>query len=211
MPSASTRDRIIDAALRAFGTRGYDATSLDALAAELGIRKQSILYYFNSKEALLDAAIDEAGDEMIASLERALAGPAQGWDRVDSVVRSVFRLAARRPELLGLLREVSRLGPPSATRFTAILGPFIERATGFLEEGMDAGLLRQQDARLLILTSYSTVVGLATEVEVLRALGVEPTPRALLKQRAGLLDFLRAALLPPDSPDWSSQAVPAGP
>ena len=211
MPSASTRDRIIDAALRAFGTRGYDATSLDALAAELGIRKQSILYYFNSKEALLDAAIDEAGDEMIASLERALAGPAQGWDRVDSVVRSVFRLAARRPELLGLLREVSRLGPPAATRFTAILGPFIERATGFLEEGMDAGLLRQQDARLLILTSYSTVVGLATEVEVLRALGVEPTPRALLKQRAGLLDFLRAALLPPDSPDWSSQAVPAGP
>jgi TetR/AcrR family transcriptional regulator len=211
VPSASTRDRVIDAALRAFGTRGYDATSLDALAAELGIRKQSILYYFNSKEALLDAAIDEAGDEMIASLERALAGPAQGWDRVDSVVRSVFRLAARRPELLGLLREVSRLGPPAATRFTAILGPFIERATGFLEEGMDAGLLRQQDARLLILTSYSTVVGLATEVEVLRALGVEPTPRGLLKQRAGLLDFLRAALLPPDSPDWSSRAAPAGP
>jgi TetR/AcrR family transcriptional regulator len=76
---------------------------------------------------------------------------------------------------------------------------------------MDAGLLRQQDARLLILTSYSTVVGLATEVEVLRALGVEPTPRALLKQRAGLLDFLRAALVPPDSPYSSSQAVPAGP
>ena len=211
MPSASTRDRVVDAALRAFGTRGYDATSLDALAAELGIRKQSILYYFNCKEALLDAAIDEAGEEMIASLERALAGPAHGWDRVDSVVRSVFRLAARRPELLGLLREVSRLGPPAATRVTAILGPFIERATGFLEEGMEAGLLRQQDARLLILTSYSTVVGLATEVEVLRALGVEPTPRGLLKQRAGLLDFLRAALLPPDSPDWSSRAAPAGP
>jgi AcrR family transcriptional regulator len=195
VPSASTRDRVIDAALRAFGTRGYETTSLDALAKELGIRKQSILYYFNSKEVLLDAVIDEAGDEMIASLERALAGPAQGWDRVDAVVRSVFRLAARRPELLGLLREVSRLGPPAATRFTAILGPFIERATGFLEEGMDAGLLRQQDARLLLLTSYSTIVGLATEVEVLRALGVEPTPRELVRQRAGLLDFLRAALL----------------
>jgi TetR/AcrR family transcriptional regulator len=198
VPSASTRDRVIDAALRAFGTRGYETTSLDALASDRGIRKQSILYYFNSKEVLLDAVIDEAGDEMIASLERALAGPAQGWDRVDAVVRSVFRLAARRPELLGLLREVSRLGPPPATRFTAILGPFIERATGFLEEGMDAGLLRQQDARLLLLTSYSTIVGLATEVEVLRALGVEPTPRELVRQRAGLLDFLRAALVPPD-------------
>jgi TetR/AcrR family transcriptional regulator len=215
VPSASTRERVIDAALRAFGTRGYETTSLDALAAELGIRKQSILYYFNSKEALLDAVIDEAGDEMIAALEQALAGPSQGWDRVDAVVRSVFRLAARRPELLGLLREVSRLGPPPATRFTAILGPFIERATGFLEEGMDAGLLRQQDARLLLLTSYSTIVGLATEVEVLRALGVEPTPRELVRQRAGLLDFLRAALLPPgtapgDGPALRSRGGRAG-
>ena len=207
MPSASTRDRVIDAALRAFGTRGYETTSLDALATELGIRKQSILYYFNSKEALLDAVIDEAGDEMIASLERALAGSAQGWDRVDAVVRSVFRLAARRPELLGLLREVSRLGPPAATRFTAILGPFIERATGFLEEGMDAGLLRQQDARLLLLTSYSTIVGLATEVEVLRALGVEPTPRELVRQRTALLDFLQAALRPQDSARGNGSVV----
>ncbi len=207
MPTASTRDRVIDAALRAFGTRGYETTSLDALATELGIRKQSILYYFNSKEVLLDAVIDEAGDEMTASLERALAGPAQGWERVDAVVRSVFRLAARRPELLGLLREVSRLGPPAATRFTAILGPFIERATGFLEEGMDAGLLRQQDARLLLLTSYSTIVGLATEVEVLRALGVEPTPRELVRQRAGLLDFLRAALLSHDPAGGNGSVV----
>ena len=196
MPSASTRDRVVDAALRAFGTRGYETTSLDALAGDLGVRKQTILYYFSSKEVLLEAVIDEAGAEMIASLERALSGPEDGWDRVDAVVRSVFRLAARRPELLGLLREVSRLGPPAATKFTEILGPFIARATGFLEEGMDAGLLRQQDARLLLLATYSTVVGVATEVEVLRALGVEPTARAMVRQRAGLLDFLRSALLP---------------
>ena len=91
------------------------------------------------------------------------------------MVRSVFRLAGRRPELLGLLREVSRLGPPSATRFREMLGPFIERATGFLEEGMAAGEFRRQDARLLLLATYSTVIGVATEVEVLRALGVEPT------------------------------------
>jgi AcrR family transcriptional regulator len=196
VPSTSTR--IVDSALAAFGTRGYEATSLDSLALTLGVRKQTILYHFPSKEALLDAVIDEAGAELISVLEEAISGSGEGWPRIDAVVRSVFRLAGRRPELLGLLREVSRLGPPAATRFTAILGPFIERATGFLEEGMDAGLLRQQDARLLILTSYSTVVGLATEVETLRALGVEPTPRALVRHRAGLLAFLRAALLPQD-------------
>ena len=112
------------------------------------------------------------------------------------MIRSVFRLAARRPELLGLMREVSRLGPPAATRLAAILGPFIDRATGFLEAGMAAGELREQDAPLLLLATYSTVVGVATEVEVLRALGVEPTARSMVRQRRAVLEFLRSALLP---------------
>src|ERR1700738_2755685 len=132
MTSASTGDRVVDAAVVAFGGRGYEVTSLDALAAELGVRKQTILYYYPSKDALLDAAIDRAGDELSAALEGALTDAGPGWARVEAIVRSVFRLAGRRPELLGLLREVSRLGPPSATRFREALGPVIERATSFL-------------------------------------------------------------------------------
>jgi len=188
---------VIDAALTAFGTRGYEATSLDSVAAELGVRKQTILYYFNSKEALLDAVIDEAAEELVAVVEGSLSAPDDVWSRVDTVVRSVFRLAARRPELLGLLREVSRLGPPAATRFARILEPVIGRATRFMEEAMAAGEIRQQDSRLLLLATYSTVVGVATEVEVLRALGVEPTARALVRQRSSLREFLRSALMPP--------------
>jgi AcrR family transcriptional regulator len=186
----------VDTALTAFGTRGYEATSLDALAGELGVRKQTILYHFNSKDALLEVVVDEAAHELTAMLEESLAKPGDILSRVDAIVRSVFRLAARRPQLLGFLREVSRLGPPAATRFAAILEPFVKRATGFLEEGMAAGEIRQQDARLLLLATYSTVVGVATEVEVLKALGVEPTARAMVRQRAALSEFLRSALLP---------------
>ncbi len=186
----------MDGAVLAFGSRGYDATSLDALAAELGIRKQTILYYCPSKEALLDAAIDRAAGELSAVLEEALASAGDGWNRVEAIVRSVFRLAARRPELLGLLREVSRLGPPAATRLTAALGPLIDRATVFFESEMDAGSMRRHDPRLLLLAAYSTVIGVATEVEVLRALGYEPTARSLIRRRRELLTFLRSALVP---------------
>jgi AcrR family transcriptional regulator len=194
---ANTRSRVVDAAIDAFGSRGYEASSLDALAGELGVRKQTILYYFPSKEALLDAAIDRTGCELSAALEEALVTAGPGFDRVEAIVRSVFRLAARQPALLGLLREVSRLGPPAADRLTAALGSLIERATTFLQVEMDAGTMRRQDPRLLLLAAYSTVIGVATEVEVLRALGYEPTARSLVRRRAELLDFLRSALVPP--------------
>jgi TetR/AcrR family transcriptional regulator len=191
----ATRERILDAALASFGTRGYEATSLDQLAAGLGLTKQTILHHFGSKERLLDAVLDRSATELADALEAALAKAGPGFERVEALVRAVFRLAARRPELLGLLREVSRLGPPATDRLMAALDPLIERARAFLEAEMEAGNVRRQDARLLLLSAYSTVIGVATEVEVLRAVGVEPTARSLVRRRRELLAFLRSALV----------------
>jgi len=191
---ASTSERILDAALTSFGARGYEATSLDALADQLGVRKQTILYWFPGKEALLDAVVAEAGEELAAVLERTLGRAGPGWSRVEAIVNSVFRLATRRPELLGLVREVSRLGPPASERLLAALQPLMDRATGFLEAEMRAGRMRRQDPRVVLLAAYSTVLGMATEVDVLRALGFQPSARDLVRRRRQLLDFLRSAL-----------------
>lgn len=199
MPGPNTRERILDEASSSFGAKGYEATSLDALAQVLGVTKQAILYHYASKEALLEAVIDRSAAELAATLEEALvvadSAGGGGWGRIEAIVRSVFRLAARRPELLGLFREVTRLGPPAATRLNDALDPLLARATGFLEEEMAAGTMRRQEPRLLLLSAYSAVIGVATEVEVMRALGYEPTLRSLVRRRAELLAFLRSALV----------------
>ena len=191
-----TADRILVAAMAAFGTRGYEATSLDDLARELGIRKQTILYWFPSKEALLEAVVDRCADEVTGRLERGLAGAGDGFGRVEAIVKVMFRLAARHPAMLGFLREVTRLGPPASTRLLGRLEPLVARAAGFLEAEMDAGRMRRRDPRLLLLAAYSMVTGLATEVEVLRAFGEEPNLASLVRRRDELLALLRAALEP---------------
>lgn len=192
---ATTSERILDAALISFATRGYEASSLDALAVGLEIRKQTILYWFPSKEVLLEAVIDRSAIELSTALEASLTTAGSGWSRVEAVVRSVFRLAARRPELLGLVREMGRLGTPAATRFVTAVEPLVQRATGFLEAEMDAGHMRRHEPRLLLLAIYSTVTGMLTEVDVLRAFGEEPTARSLVRRRNEILELLRSALV----------------
>ncbi len=192
---ATTADRILDAALVSFATKGYEASSLDALAAGLGVRKQTILYWFSSKEVLLEAVIDRSAVELSTALEASLSRAGDGWARVEAVVRSVFRLGARRPELLGLVREMGRLGTPAATRLVVAMDPLIRRATDFLEAEMDAGHMRRHEPRLLLLAIYSTVTGMLTEVDVLRAFGEEPTARSLVRRRNEILQLLRSALL----------------
>lgn len=192
---STTSERILDAALVSFATRGYDASSLDALAVGLDVRKQTILYWFPSKEILLEAVIDRSAVELSAALEASLAVADTGWPRVEAVVRSVFRLAARRPELVGLVREMGRTGTPAATRLVTAMEPLVRRASEFLEAEMDAGHMRRHEPRLLLLAIYSTVIGMLTEVEVLRAFGEEPTARSLVRRRNEILDLLRSALV----------------
>ncbi len=190
-----TPERIVEAALRAFGTDGFDRTSLDSLARELGMTKQAILYWYPSKEALLDAVIDFCATELQQRFARALDGAPDGFERVDRIVRTAFRLAARHPAMVGLMREVNRIGPPTSTRLTASVTPLLEAAAGWLGAEMDAGRLRRHDPKLLVLVAYSSVTGLATEVEVLRALGEEPTLASLVRRRDQLIDLLRDALV----------------
>lgn len=59
----ATRDAIIDAAMRAFATRGYRGTSIDSVAAEVGVSRQGVLHHYPSKVALLIAVL-ERRDEL---------------------------------------------------------------------------------------------------------------------------------------------------
>jgi len=194
----TTRDRILDAALRAYGTEGFAVTSLDALADQLGIRKQTILYYFPSKQAVFEAVIDAAAVDLVKAFDEEASRGLVGLDQVEAIVRRVFRLAVARPELLGLIREVTRPGSLSADRLATQIAPVLDRARAFLQREMDAGHLRRSDPEMLLLSLYSTVVGVATELEVQRAMGLPPTLRGTVARRQELTRFLRAALEPAD-------------
>ena len=202
-----TDQRILDTAMRSFGTRGFDVTSLDDLGDELGLAKQTILYWFPSKQALLDAAVARGAAELSEALDRALERAEPEEDRVEVVLRAAFRFAVRRPELLGLVREVSRLGEGRAADLRTRLGPLVDRAQAALVREMDAGTVRRADPAHVLLFTYSMVIGVATDIEAQRALGIDVSIASLARLRRELLAFLRAALSPIGASPSSSVAL----
>ena len=192
---ARTRERILDKALAAFGLRGYDSTSLDDLASDLGITKQAILYHFSSKEHLLTSTIELAVHELGSALSGAANLQARGFQRIEDLVRATFSLAARRSEVLGLVRVVSRQGGDASGELASAMSVMLGEAVRFIEAEMVAGRFRHHEPRMLLLAVYSAVVGVATEPEVMRALGLEPDLRSLVRARRETIEFLRAALI----------------
>lgn len=58
-PTATSREQLLDIALDLFARQGIARTSLNAIAKEAGVTPAMLHYYFNSREQLLDAMIEE--------------------------------------------------------------------------------------------------------------------------------------------------------
>lgn len=192
-----TRQNILDVAGNLFGHRGFDAVSLDQIAAEVGVAKQTLLYWFASKDELIQEVLSETAIELTLVVEAAIrSAPDDPLDRMEAVVKAVFRPAVRRPSLLGLVREISRLPSESSERLTDSLRPLVERAVSWMRAEMDAGRLRRADPALIVALAYATVTGIATEPEALRVVGWNADIVGLRRLRDELIGFLRAALAP---------------
>ena len=59
MDRGNTKQEILEAALELFSVQGFEATSISQIASAVGIRKASLYSHFESKQAILDALVQE--------------------------------------------------------------------------------------------------------------------------------------------------------
>ena len=141
------KSTLVEEAIRQFGRDGYNGASLDQIATAVGVRKQTLLYYFPTKDALLEACLSAAGERLVLEIAQALEGKETYWDRAEAVIHSVFSLAEQWPEFPMFIREAGRLGPDAFARFAGVLDPLRLRAIDFLQAGMDTGEILSRTPR----------------------------------------------------------------
>jgi AcrR family transcriptional regulator len=71
---ARQAERIIQAAYRCVTEHGYSGTSVQRIADDAGVQKRMVLYYFESKERLMEQLVRRVGSRVLARVEEAVAG-----------------------------------------------------------------------------------------------------------------------------------------
>ena len=59
MERGNTKQEILEASLNLFSVQGFEATSISQIAGAVGIRKASLYSHFESKQAILDALVED--------------------------------------------------------------------------------------------------------------------------------------------------------
>jgi AcrR family transcriptional regulator len=127
-------DSLLAVAVAVFNERGFEATSMDELAARLGVTKSAIYHHVPSKVELLRLALDRALDALFAVTEEPGATTGPAIDRLEHVVRGSVRvLAAELPYVTLLLRvrgnsEVERAALQRRREFDRIVTGLVRAA-----------------------------------------------------------------------------------
>ncbi len=160
------RRQIVDAATRVFAGKGFHAANVSDVASLAGVSQGTIYWYFESKESLFAAVLEQATeDSMKLFLELAREEDAEPLAHIRHVIRRFLAQIQAPPDsfrlLVNLWTQPAALASRSATEIVRKL--YHTLIDGFLirlvQDAMDASQIAPGDARAIALVLVTVLDG----------------------------------------------------
>ena len=137
---AYKRERILQEAVALFYARGFTATTLDDIAAALGVTKPFIYTHFRSKTDLLAALCTPTIELSLAAVADAAKRPGTPTKRLYRAVVDFTKVVLQRQANIAIFfREEKHLAPQALAEITALRKQFDRTLSQLLAEGVAAG------------------------------------------------------------------------
>jgi TetR/AcrR family transcriptional regulator len=141
-----SRKRIVHAATREFARWGYDGARMDAIAARARVSKTLLYHYFDSKEGLFIAVMEEIYQVMRQHHQELLLQKLEPAAAIEHLIRSVHRLFVVRQDILTLLNS-ENLYKASHIRKSKVIptlyDPLLDALVDIHRRGAAAGSFRR--------------------------------------------------------------------
>lgn len=195
------REAILDAATALFAERGFGSVSVQEIADAAGTHKTTVLYHFETKEALHEAVLDEALGRIAGAMREFLAGEFRR-DRLEYLLDQNLSFFAAHPQLARLLERELLESSDADAYLRRFVEPIYLPAVASLERAMAAGVIRRVDTALFIHDLHVQLIGYFCHRPLLERLkpGDPFSVEALIARRDHLADQIFRQLAPDAAP-----------
>jgi AcrR family transcriptional regulator len=159
------------AAVRLFSRHGFDGTSVQAIADEVGTSKQALLYHFSSKEGLRAAAIEEMVETWRAALPRFLSALTRKEAPFDEALAEIVSFFRAEPAYARFLMQELLSGAQHPA--ISDVGTWLGFAAGFIRQAQaDGAVAADVDPEAWVINAGTFILS------ALSLLDSEPRPTA---------------------------------
>jgi AcrR family transcriptional regulator len=149
---AYKRERILEEAVKLFYERGFTGTTLDDIAAELGVTKPFIYTHFRGKVELLAALCKPTIELALAAVPNAAARAGTPSERLRIAITDFTKVVLQRqPNIAIYFREEKHLSPEALAEINVLRREFDHLLSDLLLEGTATGEFEIQDHSLAAL------------------------------------------------------------
>jgi TetR/AcrR family transcriptional regulator, cholesterol catabolism regulator len=149
---AYKRERILEEAVKLFYERGFTGTTLDDIAAELGVTKPFIYTHFRSKTELLAALCKPTIELSLGAVTQAASGPGSPTERLYRAIAGFTEVVLSRQANIAIyFREEKNLSPEALGEINGLRKRFDRVLSKLLAEGVAAGEFDVRDVSLTAL------------------------------------------------------------
>jgi AcrR family transcriptional regulator len=200
-PDLETRERILDAARIVLTRKGTAGARTQEIAAEAGVNKALVHYYFGTKAALADAIFERALATIAPIMFGILADPERSIEeKIPALVREQIQFHSAHPYFAGYLVSELHAQPERISRLMARRGQIpLDVIRRQLREGARAGTLRPISAEQFVASMMGLLIfPFAARPALCQLLGLDADGwRAFVDERRRILPgFIMAGLRP---------------
>src|SRR5277367_1427070 len=155
------RQRLLDAGLKLFANRGYAGAAVQDITEEAKVTKPTLYYYFENKEGLFQALVDQAMDERLCLMRRAAPPEKATVDQLIDIIATLTDFARRQPDLLRLTFAIAFAADgeyPTGFKKHAKMRASFEFIAGIIQAGLDRGVLNPAYSVMELTQSYFHLV-----------------------------------------------------
>jgi len=135
---ADRKQQIIDAALKAFAAKNYDAASVADIAKEAGITKRAIYRYFPSKRDLFYAVRNQVYMSVVENLWMELPEAENILDLADKLMKAHVRFSLEHPEMARII--INTISEAATKEFQVNIEALLEERADEIEALIRAGI-----------------------------------------------------------------------
>ncbi len=146
------RQAVLRAAVRMFNEHGFHATSLEAVAASLGISKPTIYHYLGNKDQVLLECVSFGLDQLLRAAETARRQPGTGIERLRSFLHRYAEINMGDFGRCVIRTGEEALSPESRQRFRALKKQIDLAMRTLIEEGIADGSIAPVNPKILAFT-----------------------------------------------------------